>query len=66
MVNQREQLIELFLPKPEDPESIATVLPSYLLKREQARSSTLEMESTFPFLPKSGTLEGWGQIALSD
>jgi hypothetical protein len=66
MKNKDEQIIEIFLPKPEEPESIATLLPSYLLRRELVTSSTLEMESTFPFLPKSGTLEGWGQIALSD
>jgi hypothetical protein len=57
MVNQREQLIELFLPKPEDPESIATVLPSYLLKREQTRSSTLDMEFPFSLLPRDRTFE---------
>jgi hypothetical protein len=66
MRKQNEQVRNILLPKPEDPESPLTVLPSYLLRRELVTSSTVEMESTFPFLPKSGTLEGWGQVALPD
>lgn len=57
MGNEIAQLKELFLPEPEDPESIATVLPSFLLKREQASSSTLETEFMFSLLPENRTFE---------
>jgi len=57
MGNNDAQLKELFLPEPEDPESIATVLPSFLLKREQARSSTLDKEFMFSLLPQNRTFE---------
>lgn len=66
MRNKDEEIRNVFLPEPEDPQSPRTVLPSYLLRRELVTSSTLEMESTFPFLPKSGTLEWWGQVVIPD
>jgi hypothetical protein len=66
MGNQNEQIRNVLLPEPEDPQSPQTMLPSHLVRRELVISSTLEMESTFSFSPKSGTLEGWGQVALPD
>ena len=66
MGNQNEQVRNAFLPEAEDPQSPRTVLPSYLLRRELVTSSTLEMESCLSFSPKSGTLEGWGQVAFPD
>ncbi len=44
MGDNNKIIVRKFFPKPGDPESTATVVPSFLIRRERVRSSTLDME----------------------
>ena len=56
MKSEVEEGIFLPIREPEDPDSAYSILPSYLLMRELATSSTIELNSIFQLEPCSGTL----------